>query len=60
MEKKVFAREDMVTKNGEANRKTSGRIGNLTNNINNVLKARQMKFINNNDLLLPHLEKNSD
>lgn len=55
--KKSFTREDIVNKYEESNRKTSGRIGNLTNNLNNMIKSGQLKFINDDDMLLTNKGK---
>lgn len=49
---KVFTREDIVTKYDESNRKTNSRIANLSNNIKTMVKSGQMKFVNDDDMLL--------
>ena len=50
--KKVFTREDLMAKYSESNRKTDSRFANLSNNIKNMIKSHQIKFINDNDMLL--------
>lgn len=48
----VLTREMLVSKYNESGRRTSSRISNLSNNIRNLVKAGQLKFINDNDMLL--------
>lgn len=49
---KVFTREDIVTKYDESNRKTNSRIANLSNNLKSMVKSGQVKFVNDDDMLL--------
>ena len=48
----VFTREDLWAKYGDSNRKTVTRRKNLTNNIRTMVKADQIKFINDDEMLL--------
>ena len=48
----VFTREDLLTKYADSNRKTIIRIKNLTNNIRRMVRANQIKFINDDEMLL--------
>ena len=50
--KSVITRDDLMNKYGESNRKTDSRFANLSNNIKNMVKAGQLKFINDNEILL--------
>lgn len=50
--KNVITRDDLMNKYGESNRKTDSRLANLSNNIKNMVKAGQLKFINDNEMLL--------
>lgn len=50
--KNTLTREDLLNKYSESNRKTSSRLNNLTNNIRNMVKADQLKFINDDEMLL--------
>lgn len=47
-----IVRDDITLKYEESNRKTDIRIGNLTNNIKNMIKSGQLKYINDNEMLL--------
>lgn len=49
---KVFTRDNIVSKYDESNRKTNSRIANVSNNIKSMVKAGQIKFINDDDMLL--------
>lgn len=48
----VFTREDIWNKYGESNRKTESRRKNITNNIRTMVKANQINFINDDEMLL--------
>lgn len=48
----VITREEISNKYTESNRKTTSRMNNLTNNINNMVKSGQLKFINDEEMLL--------
>lgn len=50
--KNTITREDLLNKYSESNRRTSSRLNNLTNNIRNMVKADQLKFINDEEMLL--------
>jgi hypothetical protein len=50
--KNVITRDDLIIKYSESNRKTESRLKNLSNNIKNMVKAGQLKFINDNEMLL--------
>lgn len=48
----VLTKEDILNKYSESNRKTNSRMANLTNNMNNMVKSGQLKFINDKEMLL--------
>lgn len=50
--KNVFTRDDLLNKYSESNRKTKSRHMNLSNNIKNMVKSNQLKFINDDEMLL--------
>lgn len=50
--KNIITRDDLLNKYSESNRKTDNRIKNLTNNIKNMVKSDQLKFINDDEMLL--------
>lgn len=50
--KNVFTRDELLNKYTESNRRTDSRIKNLTNNIRNMVKSDQLKFINDDEMLL--------
>jgi len=54
---KVFTREDIVNKYDESNRKTNSRIANLSNNLKSMVKSGQVKFVNDDDMLLTNSGK---
>lgn len=49
---KTLTREDIMRMYEESNRKTENRLANLSNNINNMIKAGQFKYLNNDEMLL--------
>ncbi|MFD2916376.1 hypothetical protein [Psychroserpens luteus] len=55
--KKVFTRENIITKYDESNRKTNSRLANVSNNLKNMVKAGQVKFVNDDDMLLTEIGK---
>ena len=50
--KNVLTRDDIWAKYDESNRVTHSRRTNLTNNIKNMIKSGQLKFINDDEMLL--------
>ena len=50
--KNVITRDDIWNKYNESNRVTHSRRTNLTNNIKNMVKSGQLKFINDDEMLL--------
>lgn len=50
--KNVLTRDDIWNKYEESNRVTHSRRTNLTNNIKNMIKSGQLKFINDDEMLL--------
>lgn len=50
--KNVITREQLLNKYEESNRKTDNRLKNLSNNIKNMIKSGQLKYINNEEMLL--------
>lgn len=49
---KPLKREDILSMYEESNRKTDSRLANLSNNINNMVKSGQFKFLNDDEMLL--------
>ncbi|MFM7854503.1 MAG: hypothetical protein ACKO96_21910 [Flammeovirgaceae bacterium] len=49
---KSLRREDIMRMYEESNRKTDSRLANLSNNINNMIKSGQFKFLNDDEMLL--------
>lgn len=48
----VLTRDDIIAKYEESSRRTDNRMKNLTNNIRNMVKSNQLKFINDDEMLL--------
>lgn len=47
-----ITRDEILLKYEESNRRTDSRLGNLTNNIKTMIKTGQLKFINDDQMLL--------
>ncbi len=50
--KKTLTREDLINRYSESNRRTDSRIANLSNNLKTLIKSGQLKYINDDEMLL--------
>lgn len=50
--KKTLTRDDLINRYSESNRRTDSRIANLSNNLKTLIKSGQLKYINDDEMLL--------